>query len=89
MVTGKNYAGLPTLFEPFQLKTEQRAADKKRPADDLLVEIDVTVPPNYVTKLHIFKGDSIVEVVRDFSLKWDLRAITTQNLQNQIIAHLN
>jgi hypothetical protein len=70
------------LFEPFELRTDQRTAEQKtHPEEDLLVEIDVTVPPNYVTKLHIFRGDSVVEVVREFSLKWDLRATTTQNLE--------
>lgn len=76
--SGKNHTGLPTLIEPFDFKTDQRAA---RNEEDLLIEIDVTVPPNYVTKLCIYSGDDITKVVKEFSLKWDLRATTSQLLE--------
>lgn len=39
----------------------------------MLVEIDVTVPPNYVTKLCIYTDDNIAAVVRDFGVKWRLK----------------
>ena len=44
---------------------------------ELLVEIDVTVPPDYITKLCLFKGESINQVVREFSLKWKLKSTTS------------
>jgi hypothetical protein len=68
ILTGKKHKGLPTLLEPFEL-TQPRQPQGR----EMLVEIDVTVPPNYVTKLCIYTDDNIAAVVRDFGVKWRLK----------------
>lgn len=87
---GKKHTGLPTLQEPFDLETDRRRKVKtvkiedieETQEDDLLVEIDVTTPPNQLTVLRIYKNESITQVVKAFSLKFDLRAQTSARLES-------
>ena len=55
---------------------------------NVILDVEMIVPPNRETKLKIFEGDSVHVTVKTFCKMWGLNQATKEAITQQIMDHL-
>jgi hypothetical protein len=76
----KKFTGTPTVSEPFTFELSSKK--------EIILDVEITVPPGRVASIKLRKNDSIESVVGTFAKKWELTKQTESKIFDQIVEHL-
>lgn len=68
-VLAKNYTGIPTVTQPFSFQKEKKSNPAK---SDVILDVEIIVPPNKVTSIKIRRGDCVAREITIFAKLWGL-----------------
>lgn len=68
-MVAKKFTGQLTVVQPFSFEKVKEVAVSK---SDVILDVEITVPPSRVANLKIRKGDSIQRTVEVFAKLWGL-----------------
>ena len=68
-MVAKKFTGQLTVVQPFSFEKVKEVAVSK---SDVILDVEITVPPSRVANLKIRKGDSVQKTVEVFAKLWGL-----------------
>lgn len=72
-------------MQPFSFEKSRAVENKKL---DVILDVEITVPPNRVANLKIRKGDSVNQTITVFAKLWGLNQLTETAIHEKITQHL-
>jgi hypothetical protein len=72
------------VVQPFSFQRAKPVTAKS----DVILDVEITVPPNKVASLKIRKGDCVSLTVGVFSKLWGLNQLTESAIEEKITQHL-
>jgi hypothetical protein len=53
-----------------------------------ILDVEIIVPPNKETRIKIYSGDSVIQIVKQFAKTWNLNQNTQGAIAKQVLSHL-